>query len=70
MIYHGMQAEGGGDVKRAVRLALGGPVLEYNGKKVAAPAQFENGPDAAGGPASVWTIGLIDPPDAFESSRP
>ena len=34
------------------------------------PAQFENGPEAAGGPASVWTIGLIDPPDAFESSRP
>jgi hypothetical protein len=41
MIYNGMQAEGSGaDPERAVRLALGGPVVEYNGKKMPAPAQF------------------------------
>lgn len=42
MIYHGMQAEGSGaDIERAVRMAIGGPIVNYNGKKLAAPAQFD-----------------------------
>lgn len=80
MIYHGMQAEGGGDVKRAVRMALGGPVLEYNGKKVAAPAQFENESaftdavqttaKAAAGGAPVYIGGREYPSEAFLSALP
>lgn len=80
MIYHGMQAEGGGDVKRAVRMALGGPVLEYNGKKVAAPAQFENESTftaavqttakAAAGGAPVYIGGREYPSEAFLSALP
>lgn len=80
MIYHGMQAEGGGDVKRAVRMALGGPVLEYNGKKVAAPAQFENESTftaavqttakAAAGGAPVYIGGREYPNEAFLSALP
>ena len=45
-------------------------VAEMDESKEIYLEQFENGPEAAGGPGSVWTIGLIDPPDAFESSRP
>lgn len=51
-------------VSQALRLLRASHITHH------VPAQFENGPEAAGGPASVWTIGLIDPPDAFESSRP
>lgn len=81
MIYHGMQAEGNGaDVERAVGMALGGPVLEYNGKKVAAPAQFENESaftaavqttaKAAAGGAPVYIGGREYPSEAFLSALP
>lgn len=45
LIYYGVQAEGAGDqdISRAVNMALGGPVLQHNGKKVPAPAQFDQG---------------------------
>ena len=41
LIYYGLQAGGGSaNIEQAVRLAVGGPIVEYNGKKMPAPAQF------------------------------
>lgn len=37
-IFAGMEAEGGGNVERAVRLAIGGDVVERNGRKLPIPA--------------------------------
>lgn len=34
LIYAGQEAEGGGDIKRAVRLAVGGDIIEHNGARV------------------------------------
>lgn len=80
MIYHGMQAEGNGaDVERAVRMALGGPVLEHNGKKVAASARFDQSTfeaavkttaAAAVGGGSVLIGGREYPGDAFLAALP
>lgn len=42
LIYHGMQAEGSdANIERAVRMAVGGPIVQFNGKKMPAPAQFD-----------------------------
>lgn len=86
MIYNGMKSEGQGmegdteSIERAVRMAVGGPVLEYNGKKVAAPAQFENESTfsaavqstakAATGGAPVYIGGREYPSEAFLSALP
>lgn len=80
MIYHGMQSEGNGaDVERAVRMALGGPVLTHNGKKVAAPARFDQGTfakavestaQAAVGGGPVYIGGQEYPSDAFLKALP
>jgi hypothetical protein len=44
LIYHGMQAEGNdANIERAVRMAVGGPIVQHNGKKLPAPAQFDQG---------------------------
>jgi hypothetical protein len=37
-IYAGMEAEGSGDINRAVRLAVGGDIIERNGRKLPIPA--------------------------------
>lgn len=37
-IFAGMEAEGSGDIGRAVRLAIGGDVVERNGRKLPIPA--------------------------------
>lgn len=34
LIYAGQQAEGSGDLKRAVRLAVGGDIIEHNGSRI------------------------------------
>lgn len=80
MIYHGMQAEGNGaDVERAVRMALGGPVLEHNGKKVAASARFDQSTfeaavkttaAAAVGGGTVLIGGREYPGEAFLAALP
>lgn len=38
LIFAGQEAEGGGDIRRAVRLAIGGDVVERNGRKLPIPA--------------------------------
>ena len=37
-IYAGMEAEGSGDINRAVRMAVGGDIIERNGRKLPIPA--------------------------------
>lgn len=47
-INAGLEAEGGGDINRAVRLAVGGEIIERNGRKLPIPAGVdENKFDAA-----------------------
>jgi hypothetical protein len=41
LIFAGMEAEGSGDINRAVRLAVGGDVIERNGKKIPIPAGID-----------------------------
>jgi hypothetical protein len=38
LIFAGMEAEGSGDINRAVRMAVGGDVIERNGRKLPIPA--------------------------------
>src|SRR5690606_34793247 len=54
LIYYGMQAEGSADVDRAVRLAIGGDVIERNGRKMPIPAGIDKDKfeDAAAAAAS------------------
>ncbi len=80
MIYHGMQAEGSGaEIERAVRMAVGGPILNYNGKKLAAPAQFDQATfekavqttaQAKVGTGPVYIGGQEYPGDAFLKALP
>lgn len=37
-IYAGMEAEGSGDINRAVRMAVGGDIIDRNGRKLPIPA--------------------------------
>jgi hypothetical protein len=41
LIFAGQEAEGSGDIRRAVRLAIGGDVVERNGRKLPIPAGVE-----------------------------
>jgi hypothetical protein len=38
LIFAGQEAEGSGDIRRAVRLAIGGDVVERNGRKLPIPS--------------------------------
>jgi hypothetical protein len=78
-IYAGMQAEGSGDINRAVRLAVGGDIIDRNGRKLPIPAGVtEDGFEAAVvtsarraiGTGQVFVAGKPMDAEAFAKSLP
>lgn len=78
-IYAGMEAEGGGDINRAVRLAVGGDIIERNGRKLPIPAgvnedTFETAVSTSArravGTGKVFVGGKAMEADAFMKALP
>lgn len=78
-IYAGMEAEGSGDINRAVRLAVGGDIIERNGRKLPIPAgvepdKFENAVSTSArravGTGKVYVGGKAMEAEAFLQALP